>query len=254
MKLEFDDVSELDEFLKFFGIDMAVARKRVLTAPAMTYGHIDADFALTPETAATLRAMHGGDLSTPIESAAAGDTEDPAPPVATEPEPPRRKRRTKAEIEAEKNANPFSQPSATAGAALTAEPGDTALTAAAQGREPHEEALDNQQGARVSAETVANVGENLAPVVEAAQELGRAMLAAGTQTPDIWIKQRARELDSVDPIAHMTLCRNFIHKLGMPKYGETFKLTGLSENVMSYDNAQRALHAAALEFVDKHVA
>lgn len=50
-----------------------------------------------------------------------------------------------------------------------------------------------------------------------------------------------------DDVTHLKLCREFIQQHGMPKYNESFTLSGLSNNIMSFTAEQRAQHLAALQ-------
>lgn len=51
---------------------------------------------------------------------------------------------------------------------------------------------------------------------------------------------------TVTPFQHLTRAREFIAKHGMPKYNESFAKAGLDANVMAYTAEQRALHLEAL--------
>lgn len=63
---------------------------------------------------------------------------------------------------------------------------------------------------------------------------GRALMILGT------------EPGRIESLPHLRECQAFIQKFGMPKYNESFK-EGLSANITTYSPEQRALHLAILE-------
>lgn len=127
---------------------------------------------------------------------------------STNPEPAKRKRRTKAEIEADEKA--------AADAAKAQEPGAVATETPADA-------------------STAPAGANPFAVAETAAETPATPAAEPDAAEAI-----------VTPFQHLTRAREFIAKHGMPKYNESFAKAGLDANVMGYSAEQRALHMDAL--------
>lgn len=197
MNLQFDTIAELKEFLALAGfqrgepvvvIPAGTTRVEVVL-PAAGTGGIDADpVAVTdkPSEAAT----NSADAAAPEEKGT-------------------RKRRTKAELEADKLASIAADKAAAE--KLATEPAGAA-------GEPTGEP-DNLPPAEKSDDPVAYIAAALALVPEVAQ------------------------------VDHLVKARAFIAKHGMAKYTETQALAGLAANVMAYTKADCAAHVAAMDFV-----
>jgi len=210
MNLSFDSIADLNEFLrwaeKYGGQDRAAP-------PAVT------NIAVTGLAFPQLDDVTSLDTGT---SASDGDTRVP-PPVTGDPsgavlqpvtEPAKRKRRTKAEIEADETAA-----AAAAGADLKA-------ASAAGAAEP------------ASGETPPAGVNPFEQVVTAPAGESAAADTGG-------------ESDVVTPYQHLTRAREFIAKHGMPKYNESFAKAGLDANVMGYTAYQRGVHMSALDELEK---
>lgn len=212
MKLEFDSVEDLQQFLHW--------AENFRSKPTTVYvsgggggsggsasmgqvrvGAGGASGAANAETPDTPYPTIDADPAGRVDRAAEDD-----PKAAYSPEPAKRKRRTKAEIEA-----------AAAAEARPEEAAALAAAAAAGGEAPPAGTNPFEQAATVSP----------APASEAtvAEDADEAV---------------------VTPFQHLTLARAFIAKHGMPKYNESFTKAGLDPNVMAYTAYQRALHLEAL--------
>lgn len=167
MKIEIESLDELRAFLEMF------------QPAAVMYRVGDVEKTITPIFAEQHEATNG------VAAAAGEQTEGST----------RRRRRTKAEIEAD--------------------------AAAAQ-----QTKIADEVSAEAAAEVVSGVTEEPA--------------AGETQTP-------AASPAQTDDVTHLKLCREFIQQHGMPKYNESFTLSGLSNNIMSFTAEQRAQHLAALQ-------
>jgi hypothetical protein len=130
-------------------------------------------------------------------------------------EPAKRKRRTKAEIEADEKA------------AADAAGADLKAASDAGAAEPAADATGVPAGANPFEQAVT------APAGES---------AAGAESG---------ESDVVTPYQHLTRAREFIAKHGMPKYNESFAKAGLDANVMGYTAYQRGVHMATLDELEK---
>lgn len=224
MQLTFDHLEELQEFLKFCGY-----AKR--------------------ETCELSVQINSGDLTRAVNEAAAewaanpaAGTHDEAPesdrdlsghPVAelaVAAEPPKRKRRTKAEIDAEKAAATGSGP-ADATAAVA---GENHANPFAQGALPAEAKPADPEPAPTPAPAAAPAPMTTAVVGNDASE---------------FIAARLVERPTLENVAHLAIARAFIGKHPMTKYTESFALAGLSPNVMGYTPEDCARHAAALDFL-----
>jgi len=228
MKLEFNSTEELESFLEWslrYGAAWAAMQRGprrgddegVCASPAIT-GTVEVAGLAFPQL----------DDVTPLDtgtSASDGDTRMP-PPVTGDPsgavlqpvtEPAKRKRRTKAEIEADETA---------------------AAEAAAA------ELAKAQQTGQVQPEsgTTSPTGANPFDQPSTLQDVG----AEGQAATDA-----SSESDVVTPFQHLTRAREFIAKHGMPKYNESFAKAGLDANVMGYTAYQRGVHMSALDELEK---
>lgn len=180
------------------------------------------------------------------------------------PEPAKRKRRTKAEMEAARAAdatvtevsqgapltntaqpahaaNPFeastSNPSTATQAILSAPSGQAATLAGIQAMQtsPFDTtATTPQDGAQSADVAIASTS----PVDTATFIETRSLEILSTQT------------EPLTAVKHMHLCRDFIAKHGQAKYLEGFALAGLPATIGTYKPEQCARHQAALEFLN----
>jgi len=165
-------------------------------------------------------------------------------------EPPKRKRRTKAEIEAARAADAATPPT------QDAAPSDAQAVAATSpiaGANPFDTSTSNDAAA-VGALTEAPAGTTgtLAALGEVVADMTReAVEGQGADVdPQAYIALRVAELGGTfDPREHMKKCVEFIGALGKAKYDEAFALAGTSRAVASYTPADCAKHIAALEYL-----
>lgn len=231
MKLEFDTIGELEQFLMFSAhIGRAFA---TVPTPSGT-GELKHD-PRADNVAAHVRETvtdNNGTSSEPAAILSAGTpagneagaaaTTTASAPASTD--MPKRKRRTKAEMEAERTAASISQ--------------DDAEQAEGVGTGPDQ---DEPAGATMP------LGNPFAMTAVAIQT---AIDAQQTAASVASIADRAAAIlndpDAVESIAHLRACQGFIQKHGMPKYNESFT-EGLNANIAIYSPEQRALHLAILE-------
>lgn len=250
MRLEFDSIEELDDFLDWawrrFAAEAALPDPAEVSSESPDW----VKNALPPATPADVdslvaAAMSGTKASEHEHEHAAGGAwpYGSTPPVATPPagdDKPKRTRRTRAEIEAAKaaeagtpaasdgappaNANPFASTQAAANAAMSEQPASnpTALAAQAHVEQP--------------------VAESTAPTPP----------AVDASDVHAWLVAKAAELGPVGATQHLQAARNFIAKFQMPKYNDSFKLADLPSDVMKYSDVQRAMHCAAMEYLSTH--
>jgi hypothetical protein len=194
MNLQFNDLAELSEFMSFVGFVRQTPSPMQAATPVA-----GADFSLPAIPAETTDkpaapAANGADTAAPEEKGT-------------------RKRRTKAEIEADKLAAEAekiaTESEATAGATDKSAGEHTTDAADAEVDSPPKKSTD----------PVAYVAAALTLVPEVAQ------------------------------VDHLVKARAFIAKHGMAKYTETQALVGLGANVMAYTKADCAAHVAAMDFV-----
>jgi hypothetical protein len=247
MKLEFDSIGELEQFLMF----TAHVGKAFQSAPVEPVKVTSEASSLADQSfAASVLAVDDGEQS--IAHRAEQDARNEefiAANVAANAEAPKRKRRTKAEIEAERAGELPNAPA----------DGQTATSA-----EPS--ASESPLSSETATGTVPNGNPfAVAPTVQAvldAPNQGAATLAAMAATQNATtapqatggtVQDRAAaimlEPAAVESIAHLRACQGFIQKHGMTKYNESFK-EGLNANIAAYQPEQRALHLAVLESLD----
>lgn len=224
MNLSFDSIDDLNEFLNWASLYSGAARR--LTGVSGSAGDVAFDTsptddptdaytaAVRAEQAAQVGPFDGGDPRTPPPV-----TGDPSGAALQPTEPAKRKRRTKAEIEAD-------AAKAQEGTPDGPNAGEAALEAA------RATLRDKEQPA----------GANPFEQVAAAEpESAPAGHIDGGETQDA----------VVTPFQHLTRAREFIGKHGMPKYNESFAKAGLDSNVMAYTAEQRALHLDALTALEQ---
>lgn len=141
--------------------------------------------------------------------AATKPADDAKPSV--NPEPVKRKRRTKAEIEADE--------------------AEAAIARAAEATKTQEPATDDPPKPSEGINPFDTVQPPDTPFPATPADAAAEPEAADT---------------TVTPFQHLTRAREFIAKHGMPKYNESFAKAGLDANVMGYSAYQRALHMDAL--------
>lgn len=230
MNLTFDSIGELNQFINWathFGREDYTPEPAVAGvsggsgdvcaagAGALKWEHPTTDTTGvafdTPPSVVTTPAETGSD---PVTEQATANAAEPAP---------RRKRRAKAEIEADNK---------TAGAGHV----DVA-------RVVHEDGSVTTTSIGLPPDV--NPSE-VTPAPTGTNPFEQPAATAAADTP------AADDGDTVvTPFQHLTRAREFIAKHGMPKYNETFTKAALDANVMGYSAYQRALHMSAMDELDK---
>ena len=227
MQLSFDNLDELNEIISAMGF---VKREMIAT---ITCGELSVTGPVERVLVDLPPGGGGGGASEVAAGGAAqpgaGATDLAVAPVATA-APAVRKRRTKAEIEAAKAAEQAPEP---------------ATPAAPDPANPFSQPSTNTQAVLDAPDQRSAIAAGIAATATALPE---------DVAPDEWIRSRAAALydEGVDAHKHLELARGFIGDLKMVTYNETFVLSGLSPNVMGYTDADRALHAATMEYVRAH--
>ena len=235
MNLQFESLEELRDFLTFID-ERRKAEAGYPIEPRKNY-----DYATAPLDAASNRDSWIVDRAeqivrttfgeTPAELAPLGaeSAEDDAPkdekseddaPKDEKSEPAKRKRRTKAEMDAARAAE--------AGNPAPAEPKVEAATPTSN---PFAQPTIPAQPAETAPPAPANSGDR-----------------------DAWIKARAEALRTAEPIGlveHLGRCKAAIGKHGVPAYNTSFELAGIDNNVAAYTDEQRIQHVAALDWLDQ---
>lgn len=223
MLLQFNHMDELNQFMEWAGYT-----KKGQAITAIGPG---------PES------LHGFAASVPMENGPDRLVPEPVTGEAQSTDaaqaPTPRKRRTKAEIEAER-----------AAAAVAPDNADTTST-----EKPQMTAQEAIAQALATAELRKKRAEQTAEPVQAASipdvpEASSLSPLDPALMPSDFIARRGAEISELPAIEHLNAARNFIAKHGMPKYNESFSLCGLSPNVLQFSPQDCALHAAALEWLD----
>lgn len=214
MNLQFDSIDELEQFLMF----SAHIGKAFTPAPSTDY---PADLKTEPVT-----------LAEETEPAATTQGED-GPLLAdggTSAEPPKRKRRTKAELQA--------------AADETARADGDNLAAQLP------PANDDEAKAQIDAipgtdNPFAQPSPTTQTILEAPNQSAATLagMAAMQRPLDAEPVAAPRAIESID---HLRACQSFIQKHGMAKYNESFR-DGLNANIAIYTPEQRAQHVGILE-------
>jgi hypothetical protein len=210
MHLSFDTLDELDAFLDWARFKQPkYALQQLLSGP-------------TPP--GEFFAGCDGEVTQQVAPSA-----EPSETATTAPEGAKRKRRTKAEIEAEKAATPpaewpFTPPV----------PAETVV--------PEVVSAPPVELNATPVETLTEVVSTL-PV-----ELNAVPTETLTDKAKAWIAQLAAKLGVVDAAKHLDQCRAFIQAHGMAAYAAAGALVELTSSPVGFDDAQRALHSAALEY------
>lgn len=266
MKIEFDSIGDLQEFLHFAGYEKRERSTGMPSVMAAPYGGSpvpDAD--LTPEeracAQAALDAEALGDLLAKLDCAGAVVSQG-APSEASQQstETPKRKRRTKAEMEAERQAAAGGAPSADAGTgAASTQPSDAqagAATSPLAGANPFDASTSNTPHA---ADALNEAPAGTTGTLAALNGAGSATLEGARAAvqglgadvdPQAFIQLRVAEMGGeFDAREHMKKCVEFIGALGKARYDEAFDLAGTSRSVATYSPADCAKHIAALEYL-----
>lgn len=231
MNLQFDSISELEQFLMFsahIGKAFAVApREAAATQPVQ---HVDpaADFYVAPTVETE---MTPGQSVAHFEAQTAINEAHVAATVSANAEIAKRKRRTKAEMEAARAKE------ASAANAEAAPAGGSATTSAAAASVQLTPAGDNPFA--VASPATQAILE--APNQSAATLAGMAAMQSNPPSDEQPAAPRV-----IESIEHLRACQAFIQAHGMTKYNESFK-DGLNANIAAYTPEQRAQHIAILE-------
>jgi len=237
MNLTFDNLAELDDFLVWVrdtgahlggGTTRLVGTTEETDPPPPKWDHptLDASGATFDTPQQPLSANH---VSLDDKAPDGCETRVSEPPAQAA-EPTKRKRRTKAEIEADEKA------AERAAAEAEARHVDIARVAHADG-------------------SVTTTSVGLPPDVNPSGVTGAPAGANPFEQPAATAAADTPAADDgetvVTPFQHLTRAREFIAKHGMPKYNETFTKAELDANVMGYSAYQRALHMSAMDELDK---
>lgn len=264
MKFEFDSIDELREFLEFAGYEKRTRDLPTLEMPPLddtdrarllaAYSSAPAPDA--PPTKGDSTAAQAYDATTPATAGYCAVDGDGNPtalvvPVQDQGEPPKRKRRTKAEIEAAKAAAAANTPPDESKAPTDAQA--TAATSPLAGANPFDASTNNEPAATAALNeapagtmgTLAALGSEVVSATQSAVDDLGAEVDAQT-----YMQLRVAEMGGTfDPREHMKKCVEFIGALGKAKYDEAFTLAGTSRAVASYTPADCAKHIAALEYL-----
>lgn len=221
MQLIFNSLAELDAMIHAMGyakrdtvnVDIRVDAKELIEAA---------------EQAADRIAEHAEKNSTegapPAEESAIVTVASYGPQHGTEPEAPtKRKRRTKAEIEADKAAQVAAGVESPAGLPNHGLAVDGSMSQREVGQPNPLDNLKSEADAKVQAVT-----DN----VDALQA----------------ITEMAGLYDGSDELAHLNEGREFIAKHGFPTYNETLALAGVPANIAAHTPEQVARHRAAMAY------
>jgi hypothetical protein len=233
MNFQFENMQELQEFIAWAGyargVTVRAEKSGEVAAVELTGALVDAavavvEFATEAATAGEPTAPHGEDK-------------------------PKRTRRTKAEVEAERNAAAVAQDNT--GAVSTAgeqEPIAVETPAQTAIREVTERARAAKAAKEAAAEGVFEQALEAAITTKEEPATGDSL-----PLPD-YLAFRVPQLAEVSQVDHLKAGRDFIGKHGVQKYNESFSLAGLSNNVMAYSQADCATHMAALEWLGSSLA
>lgn len=280
MKFEFNSLDELQAFLEFARVLGGAFREAANVPAERQHGETTAPDALaaaldTVTSVAFDIARATGSLPDllvpPCERSWSDPQDGPAqqPPVQDQDEPPKRKRRTKAEIEADRariqadveaKMRAEGQQFVRTGDVQAEAPTDAqaiAATSPLAGANPFDASTSNEPAATAALnEAPAGATGTLAALVEQPAVSQREAAQAAVDglgadvDPQAFIQLRVAEMGGTfDPREHMKKCVEFIGALGKAKYDEAFTLAGTSRAVASYTPADCAKHIAALEYL-----
>lgn len=251
MRIEFNNLEELDDFIGWVRNGRAAEHSRLTNAvPAASTVRVSDERSSAGLDIAKVRHDDGSVTTTSL-----GVPPDVAPNEITTADKPKRARRTKAEMEAARAAETGAQTGA-------AEPVRTEPPAAPSGRanEPENAAAAAANGNPFSNGTQMIEAALAAPdAASATRAVGEALRAesarpdtAGAPDAAAWIAAKEQELIKVDAIECLRLSRNFIAKHGFQNYQRVFALTGLPAEITKYKEAERLQHAATMAFLAEH--
>lgn len=266
MKIEFDGIADLREFLEFAGYTRAgeryIGKRPELAAPFgestapndqypdYAQGSGDSapvpDATLTPEERA--QAQHEAHVAATGALLSAGLNVASQTTSQQAGEPPKRKRRTKAEIEADKLAA-AAHPAPVVETPAPTDAQAIAATSPLAGANPFDASTSNAPAATAALhEAPAGTTGTLSAL--AIGEAAHAAIDSADVDPQSYIALRVAEMGGAfDAREHMKKCVEFIGALGKAKYDEAFDLAGTSRSVATYTPADCAKHIAALEYL-----
>ena len=268
MKIEFYSLGELDEFVQYLFNARAHAERIASAAASIASETLVPDAHLTPaERAAAQHEAHvaasGALLSSGLNIETRAYTEGATatgaaplpeqPPVQHMADKPPRKRRTKAEIEADKLAA-AAHPAPVVEMPAPSDAQATAATSPLAGANPFDASTSNEPAA------TAALNEAPAGTTGTLSALGSSDARADAQAaadglgadvdPQSYIALRVAEMGGAfDAREHMKKCVEFIGALGKARYDAAFDLAGTSRSVATYTPADCAKHIAALEYL-----
>jgi hypothetical protein len=248
MKLEFNSVDELQVFLNFAGYSQRVTG----AGPALTesydlpgaparvdaFGNFAAPLVATGAEldAAGVTRIDGGTHVVDLEASGEMIDQPGTPAKAT------RKRRTKAEIDAEN-----------AAAAAERNPAVTAFILGGVN------APETATGAAL--DVLANIPPHPfgtpaaaagAPAARVAQEMREPIgVAFDELDAKMFIASRLPALGVIDPIKHLGICRNFIATHTLAPYILSMQLVDGPGDATLYEDNHRTQHVAAMEFINR---
>lgn len=234
MNLQFDSLAELREFLSFAGFKTINA---LLGDGSTLNGHVrvtadnDSTCIVSDETNTGCGEVHAA--SAPHTGSQQPDATDPAEvakntggmPGETG-EPPKAKRRTKAQIEADKLAAETAQ---TAGGENAPKGGDSPFDTTQQPLSTEHASVNTTQ--TQAADTAAQ------PVDDTDVKL--------------YIADRVGALGAISPVAHLGVARHFISVHSMAPYIRSMQLIDGPGEVAMYNDNHRAQHLAAMEIINR---
>jgi len=237
MNLQFDSIKELEQFLMFsahIGRAFAVAPQDVAQAALSTA--FPAELRETAPPVSNKFVAPGCEQF--AETTATTAQGEDGPLMADGGTPAKRKRRTKAEIEADRaaeamgevsNAPAAGQTVTSVAPSVSASPSNSAVATGSNNANPF----------AVASPTTQAILE--APDQSAATLAG--MAAMQTNPP---VDEHPTAPRIVESIEHLRACQSFIQAHGMARYNESFR-DGLNANITTYTPEQRAQHVAILE-------
>jgi hypothetical protein len=224
MNLQFDSLVELKDFLHFvgYGKDKAVFA-------IMGTDESSASVIANTEGAALQERINGAAVAAVIadESFVAGTT------VAETEAKPARRRRSKAEVEADKAAN--------------ATPAEGSWPVA--GQDAASKGADSPFA--TTTEDVAETDATPEPVADEPAPKTDHLVGNDAIDAKMYMAERIGALGVISPVAHLTICRQFIAAHSMGPYIRTMQLVDGPGEVPNFNDDHRAQHVAAMEYVNK---
>lgn len=227
MELKFDSISELEQFLMFSAhIGRAFAQA---PSPDKTSGMDQPTVSDNGGSTEPAAALSVGDQAGNEAGAEVALTADDAPASTDR---PKRTRRTKAEMEAERAAG-----NAPASSVEAAQPDISATTSAATA-----ESASTPAGAN----PFAQASPATQAILEAPNQSAAVLAGMAAMQSNPPPEEPAAPVRVIESIEHLRACQSFIQTYGMTKYNESFR-DGLNANIAAYTPEQRAQHVAILE-------